>query len=242
MVEWKLISMPIPRLQIIGREEDRILYDYGWTKDVPKSTVSAYQEGKSSSFDNRLLLKPGTAEAIKSVAGILRPLVRREWAMMVASMNGLTESKLEGFLFGMSRIQLDAVRNPLRDLNSDRCFYCEGKLSSDVEVDHFIPWARYPDNALDNLVPSHAKCNNQKRDFIAAENHLERWVTRTREREADLKEIARYTRWDRDRQRSEAVAKCIYLRLHDGSRLWLAGATLVPVDRHRVERVFHSIV
>ena len=31
-VEWKLIEMPIPRLQVIGREEDRFLYEYSWGK------------------------------------------------------------------------------------------------------------------------------------------------------------------------------------------------------------------
>lgn len=28
-VEWKLIEMPIPRLQRVGQEEDRFLYEYG---------------------------------------------------------------------------------------------------------------------------------------------------------------------------------------------------------------------
>jgi len=28
-VEWKLIEMPIPRLQVTGREEDHFLYEYG---------------------------------------------------------------------------------------------------------------------------------------------------------------------------------------------------------------------
>jgi len=28
-VEWKLIDMPIPRLQVTGREEDHFLYEYG---------------------------------------------------------------------------------------------------------------------------------------------------------------------------------------------------------------------
>jgi hypothetical protein len=111
-------------------------------------------------------------------------------------------------------------------------------MSSGVEVDHFIPWARYPDNGLDNLVPSHPKCNSQKRDFIAAEGHLEKWAPRMRDREDDLSAIAESVRWIRDRKRSEAVAKSIYLRLPDGARLWLSGRVLVPGDRGRIADAF----
>ena len=36
-------------------------------------------------------------------------------------------------------------------LQGGRCFYCEDALRGPTDVDHFIPWARYPDNGLDNL-------------------------------------------------------------------------------------------
>lgn len=189
-IERKLIEMPIPRLQRIGREEIRFLYEYGWSQSISRSEVAAYQKGTVSVFDNRLLLKPGVVEAIKAVVGILRPLVRREWSMMVAAMNGLPETKLEAFMFGASRVQLDAVRFPLLDLHDNRCFYCDGRMDPKVDVDHFIPWARYANNGLDNLVPSHQKCNNQKRDFIAAEDHLERWTGRIERRDHELGKIA----------------------------------------------------
>lgn len=238
-VEWKLIEMPIPRLQVIGRDEDRFLYEYSWGKDIKRSEVAAYQRGApGAGFDNRLTLKPGVVEAIKSVSGILRPLVNREWASMVASMNGLSESKLEGFLFGVNRIQLDAVRSPLRDLHRGYCFYCEERLPTRVEVDHFIPWARYADNGVDNLVPAHQKCNGLKRDFIAAEDHLEKWVTRIRDRGDELESLAGGAGWPRDRRRSEAVAKSIYLRLSDGAKLWLVGSQLVSSSRARISAAF----
>lgn len=241
-VEWKLIEMPIPRLQVIGGEEDRFLYEYNWGKGIKRSEVAAYQKDpERRGLNNLLTLKPGVVEAIRSVSGILRPLVHREWATMVAAMNGLSESKLEGFLFGVSRAQLDAVRVPLRELHDDRCFYCGDRMVANIEVDHFIPWARYPDNGLDNLVPAHRKCNGLKRDFIAAEDHLERWAVRIRDRGPDLVSIARDARWARDRGRSEAVARSIYLRLSNGARLWLAGGQLVPGDRGRIVAAFRML-
>ena len=99
-------------------------------------------------------------ECLDRLNGILRPILRREWASMVAAMSGLPESRLEEFLFGAARIPLDEVRGPLREMQAGRCFYCDDALRGATEVDHFIPWARYPDNGLDNLVVAHDRCTN----------------------------------------------------------------------------------
>src|SRR5213592_5079376 len=42
------------------------------------------------------------------------------------------------------------------------------RASAKPDVDHFIPWSRYPDDGLENLVVAHARCNAQKSDFLAA--------------------------------------------------------------------------
>lgn len=237
-VEWKLIEMPIPRLQVLGREEDRFLYDYGWDQSIRRSAVTAYQSGSRDAFDNRLLLEPGVAEHVISLTGVLRPVVRREWALMVAGMNALPEAKLEQFLFGASRIPLDAVREPMRELQGGRCFYCQGRVDSRADVDHFIPWARYPDNGVDNLVVAHPRCNNQKRDFFAAVEHLAHWTDRARRSAGDLDVVAKAAAWPRDAGRSRAVAHAMYSRLPEGTRLWLAGSDLVPLDPARVMAAF----
>lgn len=92
---------------------------------------------------------------------------------MVARMNKLEEAELEQFLFGPERISLEPTRQPLRALQKNRCFYCEGGITGRADVDHFIPWSRYPDDGLDNLVAAHPKCNNSERDFLAAAEHVE---------------------------------------------------------------------
>jgi hypothetical protein len=234
-VEWKLIEMPIPRLQVSGGGEDRFLYEYGWTQAVRRGEVAEYQRG-AGSFDNRLLLRPGVAEGLLLLNGILRPILRREWAALVASMNGLPESRLEEFLFGASRIPLGEVRGPLAQLQGGRCFYCENALRGPTDVDHFIPWARYPDNGLDNLVAAHARCNNRKRDFLAAAEHVERWAVRNAERASDIAQAAADFTWDRDAGRSRSVAVATYSRLDEGAKVWIEGATLVGLEKTRVER------
>jgi hypothetical protein len=233
-VEWKLIEMPIPRLQVLGRQEDRFLYDYNWTKDIRRSTIVRYQREQPHVFDNRLVLRPGVAEQLVRLNGILRPLFYREWAAMVARMNKLPEAELERFLFGADRVSLEPIRRPLRELQDNRCFYCDGRVSGRADVDHFIPWVRFPDDGLDNLVVAHAACNNSKRDFLAGAEHVERWQRRRREHGDALATIATECSWYRDAQRTRSIATSIYSRLPPTARLWLAPSEFGPHEPRRI--------
>jgi len=236
-VEWKLIEMPIPRLQRLGRSaEDRFLYEYNWAEHVRRSTVSAYQDGVHGEFSNTLWLKPGVAEGLVRLNGLLRPIFYREWAVRVAKLNNLPEAGLESFLFDVDRASLDPIREPLCDLQGRRCFYCDERIISRADVDHFIPWSRYRDNGLDNLVTAHGRCNNSKRDFLASAEHVEHWVERTRRLDADLTVLAQACCWPRDRDRSAAVARAVYLRLPPSARLWRDPDDFDPVDHPRIRR------
>lgn len=230
-VEWKLIEMPIPRLQVLGRAEDRFLYEYGWGLDVRPGLVGAYQRGVPGSFDNRLDLQPGVAEDLVRLNGILRPLFQREWARKIARMNELPEAELESFLFGTDRIPLEAVRRPLLDLQAGRCFYCEAEMNGRADVDHFLPWSRYADDGLDNLVVAHAGCNASKSDFLAAASHVERWRARLTEHDAALEVIAERERWRRSAARTISVARALYLKLPESAMLWEGRGSFVGVDR-----------
>ena len=244
-VEWKLIEMPIPRLQVLGRHEERFLYEYNWSKSIHRSVVTRYQQQRGNSrgasrrfdgtgFDNRLVLLPGVAEHLVRLNGVLRPLFYREWATMVARMNQLPESELEEFLFGRRRTSLVPIREPLRALQKEMCFYCDEGLVNVAEVDHFIPWMRYPDNGLDNLVVAHPRCNNKKRDFLAAAKHVERWKERLKTKDAELSGIAASTRWRRNSDRTTSIAKSIYSRLPLSARLWMHASTFGPNERDRI--------
>ncbi|HEY3352046.1 MAG TPA: HNH endonuclease domain-containing protein [Polyangia bacterium] len=241
LVEWKLIEMPLVRLQRIGSEEDRFLYQYNWDERIRRSTVGSYQDGRPSTFDNRILLKPRVSEHLVRLNGVVRPLVHREWAAMVSRMNDLPESQLEDFLFGVSRRSLQAVRDPLRDAQSDQCFYCGQRLGADCEVDHFVPWARYPDNGLDNLVAAHRKCNGRKSDFLAAADHVERWVERGQTGMGALTAIAADLAWERDPNRTRSVAVAIYRAVPDDARLWLTGCEFVRVDEQHRDRLKRAL-
>jgi len=232
-VEWTLILMPLPKLQKVGRQKERLLYDIGWDDGIErqKRRVTAYQSG-GGHFDNQIRLLPGVAENLVRLNGLLRPLIHRDWAAMVARINRdvFDEASLEGFLFGVDRTALVPVRRDLVELQNGRCFYCDQPLGRQIEVDHFIPWSRYADNAIQNLVAADKGCNGKKRNFIAATEHLAHWVERNADGSAaarQLEEISRKRSWESHGEETLGVARSIYLRLREGTSLWKLGDEFV---------------
>ena len=179
-VEWKLIEMPLPRLQIIGQSHRPFIYEIHWDQRVEQREVTRYQAGSVSCFDNRVMLRPGVGEYFLQLNGLLRPLIQRRWAAMVAQLNRLEESLLEMFLFGADRTPTAKLRAGLWEIQERRCFYCDARIGepAQAEVDHFVPWSRYPDDALDNFVVADNRCNGFKSGSLAAAEHLERWARR----------------------------------------------------------------
>ncbi len=228
-VEWKLIEMPLPRLQVVGGEENRIIYDINWGQDIHSKTVCNYQHDLDLVFDNRIQFRPNVGEYLVRLSGLLRPLVHRHWSFMVARLNELEESKLESFLFGVERMSTEVLRPGLRDIQNDRCFYCRKALDRRSAIDHFIPWSRYPDNGIDNLVLCHEKCNQAKRDFLAASDHVSRW--RERAEEPVLTEVARHAKWERYDTATLGVARTLYLGLPVDAKLWQEGRKFVEPDQ-----------
>ncbi len=142
-----------------------ILNEIGWGLEIggERARVTAYQKNRASgTFDNYIRLYPNVGDYLVMLNGLLRPLIHRGWSAVVARLNGLDESRLESFLFGMDRKQLAVVRPGLTELQGGRCFYCDAPLGRAAEVDHFIPWARYPDNGIDNLVVADIRCNGAR--------------------------------------------------------------------------------
>jgi hypothetical protein len=235
-VEWTLVEMPLPKLQRIGSEIHPFIYRITWNDHVLKG------EFNSPQFDNLIRFVGEAGDHLVRLSGLLRPLVQREWTDRVARLNKkiVPAPELEDFLFGAERTSLEPVRGDLRELQDGRCFYCDSSLSGAPEVDHFIPWSRYPDNGIENLVVAHRRCNHAKLDHLAAADHVTRWVDRADRYASDLAAIAHRRDWDRHPERSISVARSIYLRLPPDARLWLARETFVPTSRSELRAAFGS--
>jgi hypothetical protein len=238
-VEWTLILMPLPRLQVMGRHTERLVYEIGWDAGIERnrSLVRNHQRTGGGSFDNQIRFLPSAGEHLVMLNGLLRPLIHRAWSGMVARLNDLDESRLERFLFGVDRTQLAAVRPGLVDLQNGRCFYCQGRLPRESEVDHFIPWARYPDNGIDNLVVADKKCNAAKRDFLAAAAHVSTWRRRNDSDARRLADLASDEEWESHPEDTLGVARGMYFRLPAAARLWVNGPEFSPADLPQLREV-----
>jgi 5-methylcytosine-specific restriction endonuclease McrA len=80
---------------------------------------------------------------------------------------------------------------PLADLQRGLCFYCRKRVDSG-EIDHFVPWSRYPRDLAHNLVLAHKQCNRKKSDLLAAEAHLESWVERNENHDSIIGDAGRH--------------------------------------------------
>ena len=119
-VEWKLVEMPLPRLQVLGDDSHEFIYTIGWTTGVSRAEVARYQQDGSGAFDNRIVLRPGVGRYLQQLNGLLRPLLHRRWAAMVARLNGHDDARLEDFLFGAARTATQQLRRDLW-LIQERC-------------------------------------------------------------------------------------------------------------------------
>jgi hypothetical protein len=128
-VEWKLIEMPLPRLQMMGQSLDPFLYEIHWDARVQRRDVE-----RAAGFDNRVLLKPRVGDYLLQLNGLLRPLIQRRWAAMVAQLNRLEDSQLEAFLFGADRVQTARIRAGLWEIQGSRCFYCDARLGDPAGI------------------------------------------------------------------------------------------------------------
>ena len=218
--EWKrlvgqmrslLRSMPLWRLQRVGHEDIRFLYEPGpGTRNIT--------------------LLPGVACHLRERAPLIRRLAQTEWLRFVLSLKqnqpllgravGLSE-----FLFGSNRAALSLkVTKPLRELQDGRCFYCQRGLPLKAAVDHFIPWSRYPRDLAHNLVLAHDTCNSRKSDLLGGEPYLERWAEFVSDHDSDLLQIGTEAGLLVDRATTVAVAEWSYGHAERvRAEVWLGG-------------------
>jgi hypothetical protein len=208
---------PLWRLQLVGREQLRFLYDRG---------ESAHE----------IVLKPGVACCFRRFHSLLQDLVQGAWIRFV---RGVPKNRdlvgetheLGEFLFGSERSSLAVFEPVLRDAQAGRCFYCGRAIGREAAVDHFIPWSRYPLDLGHNLVLADVTCNSRKRDLLPAFEHLERWCERNVERGTELSERFDGKGLLHDLHASRQVARWAYAQAEDvGAQVWQRRDELVPLD------------
>jgi hypothetical protein len=163
-------KMPLWKLQTVGYERLDFLY-----ADLGHPT--------------QITLKPGIAYCFRAYYQLIRDLIEGAWVRFVQKVNASelgNTTDLGTFLFGQERANLDAYRRILMDVQRGICMYCGKNLRRHAQVDHFIPWSRYPADLGHNFVLAHSGCNNAKSDHVAAEKHLDAWAERNRQHQAEF--------------------------------------------------------
>lgn len=229
VVEDTFVRYPIPLLQVVGSQTLPFLYGVEWTEGTSVSAL------RRAGLD-RIRFLQGVREQLVVLGPLLRPLVELHWTRDVARWTGVAteDDRLRTHLFGTDRLTFPAaVREGLSRLQGGRCFYCGDALTSAGQVDHFLAWSRWPNDAVENLVLAD-RCNADKREHLVAPEHLGRWGTRFREQADALAEIAASGRWTSDPVRSAALLRSTYRNLTPGIPMWVRGKEFVqasgPID------------
>ena len=129
---------------------------------------------------NSITLKSGVAYCLRRFQPLIQQLARSRWTDFIKkntkNISILGEKDdLNSFLFETSRKTLAVVCKGLKELYGNKCFYCN-KSTSELEVDHFIPFSLYPRDLMHNFVLACPACNRSKSDTLAAKMHLDKWV------------------------------------------------------------------
>lgn len=187
-------TMPLWKLQTVGDERLEFLYE-------------------NLDRGRQITLKPGVAYCFRAFYELIRDLIEGAWVRFVQRLNAIrlgNITDLGTFLFGQERNCLDAYRPILLDVQKGVCLYCGKSLPKQTQVDHFIPWSRYPADLGHNFVLAHDKCNNAKSDFLAAENHLAAWIERNRVNQAEMQARLTAAALPCDFTATMQVAKWVY--------------------------------
>ena len=192
-VDETVCVMPLWKLQTVGSERMDFLYD-----NVDKGKL--------------ITLKPGVAYCLRAFYGLLRDLIQGVWVRFVQKLNSLRLGNLtiRTFLFGQERNVLNAYRSVFMEVQDGNCFYCKQPLSKQIDVDHFIPWSRYPADLGHNFVLSHSQCNNNKSDYLAAEEHLAAWMKQIRGKNDKLQTLLLKAELPHDLPASIRIANWAY--------------------------------
>jgi hypothetical protein len=211
-----IVDQPLWKLQVVGGHALPFLYEQTCSR-------------------KGIELKGGAVFCLRRFHALVYDLVTAAWVRFVRQLPancGLLgqTADLAEFLFGTERASLDRYRPILRDVQRNECFYCSRRLSGSADVDHFVPWSRYPIDLGHNFVLSHGSCNNNKRDMLAATSHLERWVLQTDAHRDELGQRFDAEGLAHDAEASKRIAEWAYGQAESSSSLvWSRDDGLVPL-------------
>lgn len=132
-------------------------------------------------------LPESTWLAFNRYACWIEPLLVSEWVKTMASYSGNNQYKApeqQYYLYQALnweepkrsttevRKRFEQLKESLPKSEQIRCVWSEKSLMQRYEIDHSMPFARWPNNDLWNLLPTDSQINNQKSDRLPTEQKL----------------------------------------------------------------------
>jgi len=237
VVELATARFPLVRLQTVDGVQRRFLYDLDWGEEIAMTRLR-------TPGGSLVRLRPGAGDQLLRLAPLVRPLIELHWLRMVAGFNNLdlVEDDLRRHLFGAQRTAFPpSLRRGLLDLQAGACLYCPKPLSIvATAVDHFVPWSRWPNDAIENLVLAHASCNTRKSDHVPGPKPLALWVDRLG-MGAAVTALAAQVPWQAGRDKTLSLARSMYAHLPDGSPVWDGPGQVSALPRKNIMRLLAAI-
>ncbi|MBT8579733.1 HNH endonuclease [Polynucleobacter paneuropaeus] len=173
-----------------------------------------------------ITLRTGVAYCLRRFQPLIQQLARSRWTDFIKKNTKNIpilgeKDDLNGFLFETSRKTLALVCKGLKGLYGNKCFYCN-KSTSELEVDHFIPYSLYPRDLMHNFVLACPACNRSKSDTSAAKIHLDKWVELITNNSEAVAKIGEQAGVSSNLETSLAIAKWGYETAnHANAAFWL---------------------
>jgi 5-methylcytosine-specific restriction endonuclease McrA len=210
--------MPLWKLQVLGGKVEEFLYT-------------------NTGEGDEVVLLPGVAYNFRKFYSFIQDMVQGAWLRHIRRIkeNGRyigRDLDLREFLFGTERANLAPYHELLMQIQRGGCFYCGGTIGKSAEVDHFIPWVKYPHDLGHNFVLTDADCNRSKRDFLAADNHLAKWFERNEIHHNDMSLYFEEKGIVYDLAASRQITCWAYDQAEiTGANVWVEGDEFKPIGK-----------
>jgi hypothetical protein len=144
-------------------------------------TIYEYNKG-----DDSLFIKITKLKILKINCTEVFELINYKWALILETFNSTPRICKKVKIIDdidISRTDLKRFKKYLDYENPDHtCFICNKKITTNLSIDHVIPWSYLYSNDLWNLVYTHKSCNSSKSNTIPNEED----IIRLQQRNANL--------------------------------------------------------
>ena len=156
-MEDVLCRYPLDRFQNVGSDTVEFLYRWNHTS-LTRARIAADQGWEQP----QVVFVEGAGTQLLQFGAIIRPLVELKLVEEVARYYQLDAQtrQLHDRLFPATRFVFpEPVAEVLYEVQDGRCLYCPGSTPlpnpGSGQVDHFVPWSRFPNDAFENLALTH---------------------------------------------------------------------------------------